>query len=107
MNEIGVRAQITELKRLRKFEKKLSQTRMFMYTFPDEYAARLVLDKTHENSKQLAENELYLLPELAKEESVRKNLCLKKWRELINDGVPNEKLKVQNFDLFNGGEKWR
>ena len=67
----------------------------------------MVLAKAHENRKQLAEKEVYLLPALLKEDSIKGILCLKKRREIIDDGVPEEKMEVGNVELSSDGEKWR
>ena len=87
--EVGVRAQVTEpLKTLWKLDKNRTKPRTLLVSFPNEYDARLVLAKTHENRKQPFEKEMYLFPALNELDSVRENMCLKKRRELIKDYVP-------------------
>ena len=38
-------------------------------------------------------------------DALKKNLCLKKRRELINNGIPPDKLKIRTFEQFNDGKK--
>ena len=45
------------------------------------------------------------MPRLSRENAKEKSLCLKKRRELRDDGVVTEKLKIRNFKLFNDGKK--
>ena len=65
----------------------------------------MLLAKVHENRKQLAEKETYFLTMQTKNDSVRGKMCLRKWRELKNNGVPEQKLKTRNFEVFNDGKK--
>ena len=36
---------------------------------------------------------------------MRGRKCLKRRRELLDEGVPKEKIKIRNFELFNDGKK--
>ena len=48
---------------------------------------------------------MFILPALSKEDAIKENLCLKKRREIIEEYVPREKLKIRNLELFNDGRK--
>ena len=41
----------------------------------------------------------------SKEDSIKENLCLKRRREMLEEGVPREKLKVRNLELIHDGAK--
>ena len=79
LKEIGVTAQITELKKIGKFDKNQTKSRPLFVTFPNYYNARLALATPHENRIQLAEE---LFPALSKEDSVREDMCLRKAENL-------------------------
>ena len=53
----------------------------------------------------MVEKEVYLLPALTKESAIKENEILKKRRQLLDEGVPREKLKIRNLELFNDGVK--
>ena len=105
LNRIGVTTQITELKRLGKFSNTRKKPRTLLLTLPTEHDARLVLAKAHEKRKALTEKGVFILPALSKEDAINENLCLKKRRELIEENVPRDKLKIRNLELFNDGKK--
>ena len=105
LNEIGVRAHITKLKRQGEFGKNCTNFRMFLVSFSNKNNCSCVLAIKHENKKELAEIEVYLFLERTKEDSVREIMCLRKRRKLINDDVPKENWKIRNFELFNDAEK--
>ena len=44
------------------------------------------------------------MPMLSRVDVLNKNLCLKKRRELINNGVPPDKLKIPIFEPLNNGK---
>ena len=48
---------------------------------------------------------MFNLPALSKEDAIKKNLCFKKRRELLEENVPSDKLKIRNVELFNDGKK--
>ena len=47
---------------------------------------------------------MFILPALSKEDALKENLILRR-RELLDQGVPAEKLKISNLELFNKGQK--
>ena len=67
--------------------------------------ARLVLAKSLEKRTQLSERKVFLSPALTKEVAAKENQILKKRRELITEGVPKEKLRIRNLELFNDNVK--
>ena len=94
-----------ELRRLGKFDKDRGKPRTLLVTFNTEHEARLVLAKSFEKRTELKEQKIFLMPMLSKEDAQKENLCLKKRRGLINNGVLPEKLKIRNLELFNDGKK--
>ena len=64
-----------------------------------------MLAKSFEKRDELRDEEIYLLPALSKEDARKENLCFKRRRELLDEGVPKEKIKITNFELFNDGKK--
>ena len=64
-----------------------------------------MLAKSFEKRDELRDEEIYLLPALTKEDARKENLCIKRRRELLEEGVPQEKIKTRNFELFNDGKK--
>ena len=64
-----------------------------------------MLAKSFEKRDQLRDEETYRLPALSKEDARKENLCLKRRRELLDEGVPMEKIKIRNFELFNDGKR--
>ena len=105
LNTIGVDTKVKELRRLGKFDKDRGKPRTLLVTFNTEHEARLVLAKSFEKRTELKEQKIFLMPMLSKEDAQKENLCLKKRRELINNGVLPEKLKIRNLELFNDGKK--
>ena len=105
LNKLGVKPQIEEIKRLGKFSKERIKSRTLLITLSTEHEARLFLAKSFEKRDELRDEEIYLLPALSKEDARKENLCLKRRRELLDEGVPKEKIKIKNFELFNDGKK--
>ena len=105
LNRIGVTIQISELKRLGKFSNTRKKPRTLFLTLPTEHDARLVLAKAHEKRTALTEKCVFILPALSKEDAIKENLCLKKPREILEENVPRDKLKIRNLELFNDGKK--
>ena len=64
-----------------------------------------MLAKSFEKRDELQDEEIYLLPALTKEDARKENLCLKRPRELLDEGIPKEKIKIRNFELINDGKK--
>ena len=48
---------------------------------------------------------VFILPGLSNEDALKENLILKIRRELLDQGVLAEKLKICNLELFNEGKK--
>ena len=53
----------------------------------------MFLAKSFENQDKLMDEKVYLTYALTKEEALKESLCLNRRRELLNDGVPREKLR--------------
>ena len=103
LKKLGVKPQIEEIKRLGKISKERIKSRTLLITLSTEHEARLVLAKSFEKRDELRDEEIYLLPALSKEDARKETLCLK--REILDEGVPKEKIKIRNFELFNDGKK--
>ena len=93
------------MRRLGKFDKDRKKSRTVLVTFNTEHEARLVLAKSFEKRTELKDENIFLMPMLSREDALKENLCLKKRRELINNGISPDKLKIRNFELFNDGKK--
>ena len=74
-------------------------------TLSSEHEARLVLAKAKEQREALSEMGIYLLPALSKDDAIKENLILKNRRDLLNQGVAGENLKIRNSQPFNDGVK--
>ena len=61
--------------------------------------------KSVENREVSTEESIYFLPALSKADVIKENQMLKKRKELLDEGVPREKLKIGNFEFFNDGKK--
>ena len=61
--------------------------------------------KRVENREVLTEESIYFLPALSKADVIKEKQVLKKRRELLDEGVPREKLKICNFEIFKDGKK--
>ena len=48
---------------------------------------------------------IFLSRALSKADYIKENLCLKRRREMLEEGVPREKLKIRNIELFHDGAK--
>ncbi len=106
LTTLGVKPQVTELKRLGKFDNpNRSKPRTLMVTLANEHEVRLVLAKSREKREELSEKNSFILPALSKEDSIKENLLLRKRKELIEANVPREKLKSRNLELWNDGVK--
>ena len=105
LKNLGGKPQIEEIKRLGKFSKERIKSRTLLITLSTEHEARLVLAKSFEKRDELRDEEIYLLSALSKEDARKENLCLKRQRELLDEGVPKEKIKIRNVELFNDGKK--
>ena len=55
--------------------------------------------------EMLKQKGAFILPALSKEDALKENLILERRRELLDQGVPAEKLKIRNLELFKEGQK--
>ena len=60
----------------------------------------MLFAKSAENRNRTKEIGIHILPALFIEETIRENMCLKKRRQLLNNGILPAQLKVCNFDLY-------
>ena len=74
-------------------------------TIAYEYDVSLVLARGAEKREMLIQQNVFLLPALSNDDSYTENMCPKKGRELLDAGVPKDKLKIRNLELFNDGVK--
>ena len=100
MTEIGVDVKIERLQRLGKFDKERPTPRNVIVTLSNDWDVRIVLAKSAENRKRMKEMGIHILPALSAEDAKRENMCLKKRRELLNNGITPSQLKIRNFELF-------
>ena len=105
LQSFNVITEITSMKRLGKFDKLGINTRTLLVTVRNEYDKKLIMAKSVENREFLTEESIDFLPALSKAEVIKENQVLKKRRELLHEGIPREKLKIRNFELFNDGKK--
>ena len=64
-----------------------------------------MLAKSFEKRTELKDENVFLMPMLSRKDALKENLCLKMRRELINNNIPTDKLKIRNFELFNDGKE--
>ena len=105
LQSFNVNTEITSMKRLGKFDKTRIKPRTLFVTVRNEYDKKLIMAKSVENREILTDESTYFLPALSKADVIKENQVLKKKRELHDEGVPREKLKIRNFELFNDGKK--
>ena len=55
--------------------------------------------------KYITKKNVYILPASSNEDAIKENQILKRRRELLDEGIPREKLKIRNLELFNDGVK--
>ena len=101
LTKIGVETKVKELRRLGKFDEDRKKSRTVLINFNTEHEARLVLAKSYEKRTEHKDEDIFLMPMLSREDVLKNNLCLKKRRELINNSIPPDNLKIRNFELFN------
>ena len=80
-------------------------SRGFLFRVPNCWHTRRILAKAREKWKLLSDRGFYVLPSLTKAESKKENMCLKKRREMIENGTPATKLKIRNFEPLHNGTK--
>ena len=103
LDTMRVKTSIVELRRLGKFDAERKKPRALLVTLPNEHEARLTFAKSHEHREMFKQKGVFILPALSKEDALKENLLLKERRELLDDGVPAEKQKTRNLELFNEG----
>ena len=101
--EIGVDVKIERLQRLGKFDKERPTPRNVIATLSYDWDVRIVLAKGPEIRKRMKEMGIHILPTLSAVDARRENMCLKKRRELLNNGITPSHFKIRNFELFQGG----
>ena len=72
-----------------------------MVTLQSEQEKRMILAIAREKSQSLSQKGVFLLPDLTKNNALIENLVLQKRRELLDKGMPREKHKIKNLELFN------
>ena len=66
---------------------------------------KILYKKSTEKRDEMKETNIFLSRALYKEYSIKENLCLKRRREKLEKGVPREKKKIRNLELFHDGAK--
>ena len=94
--KLGVDTKVKELRRRGKFYKSRKNSRTVLITINTEHEARLVLAKIYGSRSELRGERF--------SDAFKKILRLKKRREQIKTGVPPDKLKLRNFELFTDGK---
>ena len=102
---IEVNTTVENVRRLGRFDKKRSKARSVLVTVPNCWDTRRILAKAREKWKLLSDRGFYVLQSLIKAESEKENMCLKKSREMIENGTPATELKIRNFELLHNGTK--
>ena len=105
LGTIGVKPKIVQFKRLGTFNKERKKPRTLLVTLENSAAVILVIAKSTEKRDKMKEMNIFLSRALSKEDSIKENLCLKRRREMLEEGVPREKRKVRNLELFHDGAK--
>ena len=103
MTEIRVDVKIERLQRLGKFDKERPTPRNVIVTLSNDWDVRIVLAKSAEKRERMKEMGIHILPALSAEDAMRENMCLKKRRELLNNGSTPSQLKIRIFELFQDG----
>ena len=105
LNSIDANAHVSVKQRLEKFRNDRKKPRAVLVTLVNEHETRITLAKSREFRNNLDERNIYMLPALTRDDAQKENQMLKKQRELLDGGVPKEKLKVRNLELYNDGVK--
>ena len=105
LRTIWVKPKIVQCKRLETFNKERKKPRTLLVTLEDPAAVNLVIAKSTEKRDEMKEMNTFLSRALCKEDSIKENLCLKRRREMLEEGVPRQKLKIRNLELFHDGAK--
>ena len=102
---IAVKSKIVQFKRLETFNKERKKPRKLLVTLENPAAVNLVIAKSTEKRDEMKKMNIFLSRALSKEDSIKENLCLKRRREMLEEGVPREKLKIRKLELFHDGAK--
>ena len=102
---IEVNTTVENVRRLGRFDKERSKPGSVLVTVPKCWDTWRVLAKAREKLKLLSDRVFYVLPSLTKAESEKENMCLKKRREMIENGTPATELKITSFGLLHNGTK--
>ena len=105
LGTIGVKPKIVQFKRLGTFNKERKKPRTLLVTLENPAAVNLVIAKSTGKRDEMKEMNIFLSRALSKEDSIKENLCLKRRREMLEEGVPREQLKIRNLELFHDGAK--
>ena len=105
LGTIGVKPKIVQFKRLGTFNKEGKKPRTLPVTLENPAAVILVIAKSTEKRDEMKEMNIFLSRALSKEDSIKENLCLQRSREMLEEGVPREKLKIRNLELCHDGAK--
>ena len=100
---LNVRAEVSSVKRLGKFDPARVRPRTVMVEFKSPCDARKVLARSIEKSDILHKENIFVQPALTREDARTENAILKRRLELINQGVDPKVLKIRNLQLFNDG----
>ena len=101
LNSICANAHVTETQRLGKLRNDRKKPRAVSVNLAIEHETRITLAKSREFRKNVVERNNYMLPVLKRDDARKENQMLKKRRELLDGGVPKEKLKIRNLELYN------
>ena len=98
-------AHVKEIQRLGKLRNDRKKPRPVLVNLAIEHETRITLAKSREFRKNVVERNIYMLQVLTRDDARKENQMLKKRRELLDGGVPKEKLKIRNLELYNDGVK--
>ena len=104
LNLIGEKSNLVELKRLGKFDEK-SKTAELAYNLLNWTRSRFDIGEGHGKTGSLGWNGHTSPSSVIKDDAINENLILKKRRDLLNEGVAREKMKIGNLELFSDGVK--
>ena len=102
LETIGVKPKIVQFKRLGTFNKERKKPRTLLVTLENPAAVNLVIAKSTEKRDEM---NIFLSRAPSKEDYIKENLCLKRRREMLEEGVPREKMKIRNLELIHDGAK--
>ena len=105
LENIGDKPKIVQYKRLGTFNKESTKPRTLLVTLENPAAVNLVIAKSTEKRDEMKEMNIFLSRALSKEDSIQENLCLKRCREMREEGAPHEILKIRHLELFHDGAK--